>query len=336
MPGKVGRVPGIEHAWVIQSHEILRNGYFFEFIIFTIGENVFERRLKTLYGMDLEDIQRNIDKITNEQNNRTIPEFEGYSPFEMHQVLHFALGADSPIRLQKLSDPDYREIPIFNLVRYLTDLISKSGEIKLTNKGFLPTKIVSDLYQQGFMKEKHIENGISKLYKETDSMSVNLSRIVADLAGLIKKRNGKISLTKKGEKTIEDDFRLLTTIFEAFTTKFNWAYYDGYGEDNIGQVGYGFTLILLSKFGNEKRLDSFYAGKYFKAYPNLLESIEPSYGTLENYAINCYSIRSFERFSHYFGLVNINEEGRGLNSEKFITKTDLFDRLIKVQPHKSR
>lgn len=75
--------------------------------------------------MGLDDIQKHIDKAMNEQNNRSIPEFEGYSPFEMHQVLHFTFGADSPIKLQKLSDPDYKMIPILNLVKYLTDLIAK-------------------------------------------------------------------------------------------------------------------------------------------------------------------------------------------------------------------
>ena len=286
--------------------------------------------------MDLDDIQNHIDKARNEENNRSIPEFEGYSPFEMHQILHFTLGEDSPIKLQKLSDPDYKKIPILNLIKHLTDLIAKNGEIKLTNKGFLPTKIVSDLYQQGFMKEKHIEKGILKLYKETDSMSVNLSRILIELAGLIKKRKGKISLTKNGEKTIQDDFRLLATILETFTTKFNWAYYDGYGENQIGQLGYGFSLILLSKFGQEKRLDSFYAEKYFDAFPQLLDTVEPSFGTLGSYSTGCYSIRTFERFLDYFGLIKIDEEGKGFDSKKYITKTDLFDRLIKVQTHLKR
>jgi len=50
------------------------------------------------------------------------------------------------------------------------------------------------------MKEEYIEKGILKLYKETDSMSVNLSRILIELAGLIKKRKGKISLTKTEKK----------------------------------------------------------------------------------------------------------------------------------------
>ncbi len=286
--------------------------------------------------MDLKDIQKHIDQAMNEQNNRSIPEFEGYSPFEMHQILHFTFGKDSPIQLQKLTDSDYKKIPILNQIKYLTNLIEKNGEIKLTNKGFLPTKIVSDLYQQRFLKDELIEKGISKLYKETDSMTVNLPRILIELAGLVKKRNGKLSLTKSSQKILGDNEELLRQIFLTFTNKFNWAYYDGYGENQIGQLGYGFSLILLSKYGQIKRLDSFYAEKYFMAYPKLLDSLEPSYGTLERYSTMCYSIRSFERFLDYFGLITIEEEKKGFDSIKYITKTDLYDRLIKCTPHNTQ
>ena len=285
--------------------------------------------------MELKDIQRHIDLAMKEQNNRSIPEFEGYSPFEMHKILHFTFAIDSPLKLQKLSDADYKKIPILNQIKYLTDLIAKNGEIKLTNKGFLPTKIVSDLYSQGFLKEDHIEQGISKLYKETDSMTINLTRILIELAGLVKKRKGKLSLTKSSQKVLEDNEELLRQIFLTFTNKFNWAYYDGYGENQIGQLGYGFSLILLSNYGQEMRLDSFYADKYFKAYPRLLDSVEPNYGTLERYSTNCYSIRTFDRFLDYFGLINIEKEGNGLDSIKYISKTDIYDRLIKSTPHNS-
>lgn len=282
--------------------------------------------------MNLKDIQKHLDQVMAEQNNLPIPEFEGYSPFEMHKILHFTFSINSPLKLQKLSISDYQKIPILNQIRYLTDLINKNGEIKLTKKGFLPTKIVSDLYSQGFLKEEHIEKGISKLYKETDSMTINLTRILIELAGLIKKRNGKISLTKSSQKILGDNEELLRQVFLTFTNKFNWAYYDGYGENHIGQLGYGFSLILLSKYGQEKRLDSFYAEKYFKAFPRLLDSVEPDYGTLDRYSTNCYSVRTFERFLDYFGLVNVDEQGKGLDSIKYITKTDLYDKLIKCTP----
>lgn len=286
--------------------------------------------------MNLDDIQRQIDQVVQAQNHQGKPEFEGYSPFEMHQILNFTLGSNSPVKLQTLTDADYNKIPMLNLVKYLAGLIHEKGEMKLTNKGYLPTKIVSELYQQGFLKEEHLALKISKLYKETDSLTINLTRILTEISGLAKKRNGKLSLTKSGKKIISDNDKLLKTILDTFTTKFNWAYYDGYGENQIGQLGFGYSLILLSKYGQEKRLDSFYANKYFEAYPRLLESIEPTYGTLETYAVNCYSIRTFDRFLDYFGLIEIDEEGKGLDSKKFITKTDLFDKLIKCTPHNSR
>ncbi len=271
-----------------------------------------------------------------EQNNLPIHDFEGYSPAEMELILYFTFEADSPIILQKLSDSDYQKIPILNQIKYLLELIDKNGEIKLTSKGFLPTKIVADLYQQKFLKDEFIERGISKLYKETDSITVNITRILIELAGLTKKRNGKLSLTKSSSKLLHDNYELLRLIILTFTTKFNWAYLDGYGDNQIGQLGFGFSLILLSKYGNEKRLDSFYADRYFKAYPKLLDSIQPTYGTLESYSRGCYSIRTFERFLDYFGLINIQVERNGPNTLKYISKTDLFDKLIKCTPHKKR
>lgn len=286
--------------------------------------------------MDLKDIQIHIDQVMNEHNNRSIPKFEGYSPFEMHQLLHFTFGKDSPIQLQKLSDSDYLKIPILNQIKYLTDLIDKTGEIKLTKMGFLPTKIVSAIYEQGFLKEEFIEKGISKLYKETDSLTIHLTRILIEIGGLVKKKNGKLSLTKSSKKLLGDNYELLRLILMTFATKFNWAYNDGYGDNQIGQLGYGFSLILLSKYGQEKRLDSFYSEKYFKAFPQLLDSVEPNYGTLEKYTTNCYSVRTFDRFLDYFGLIKIEEEGKRLDSIKHISKTDIYDRLIKCMPHNTR
>lgn len=286
--------------------------------------------------MDLKEIQKHIDQAVNEQNNRPVPEFEGYSPFEMHQILNFTFGEYSPLQFQKLSDKDYSLIPILNQIKYLTALIDKNGEIKLTNKGFLPTKIVIDLYSQGFMKDEYIEKGLIKLYKESDSMTINLTRILSELAGLVKKSKGKISLTKSSQKILGDNEALFRQIFLTFTNKFNWAYHDGYGENQIGQLGYGFSLILLSKYGQEKRLDSFYAEKYFKAFPRLLDSVRPGYGTLERYSTNCYSDRTFERFLDFFGLINMDKQGKGIDSKIYITKADLFDRLIKCTPHKLR
>ena len=93
-------------------------------------------------------------------------------------------------------------------------IIQKAGEIKLTAKGYLPTKMVADLYYKGFLKDVMIETGINKLYKETDSNVVNLIRLLAELMSLTKKRKGKINITKAGEKIIQDKEKLLKTDFQ--------------------------------------------------------------------------------------------------------------------------
>lgn len=285
--------------------------------------------------MDIRDLQKHINEIMNKQNIREIQDFEGYSPFEMHHILHFTFEPNSPIVLQKLADSDYLKCPMFNLVKYYLNLVKNNGEIKLTAKGFLPTKIVQDIYSQGFLEEYQYSSGISKTYKESDFLTVNLTRILTELAGLTKKRNAKISLTKQGEKIASDNQKLFELIFKTMTQKFNWAYYDYYGTKEIGQFGFGFSLILLSKYGAEKQLDDFYAKKYFKAFPRLLESITPTYGTIEAYAGNCFSLRTFERFLNYFGMVEIERTGKILDRKTFIIKTELFDKLIKVLPHKT-
>ncbi len=284
--------------------------------------------------MDLEDIQRIFDQAMYEQNNRGIQDFEGYSSSEMSYVLYYTFEANSPIVLQKLSDSDYLKCPMFNLVKYFLDLVKDNGEIKLTAKGFLPTKFVKEIYNQGFFEEYFISSGITKLYKERDSLTVNLTRILAELAGLTKKRKGKLSLTKTGEKIASDHQKLFEVIFKTMTQKFNWGYYDNYENEQIAQFGFGFSLILLSKYGAEKQLYQFYAKKYFKAFPQFFELVIPDYGTVEQYTANCYSIRTFDRFMDYFGLVEIEKQGEIFDRKNFIVKTEFFDKLIKIRPHK--
>ena len=120
---------------------------------------------------------------------------------------------------------------------------------------------------------------------------------------------------------------------KAMANKFNWAFFFLYEVEHIGQLGYGFSLLLLSKYGKEKRLNSFYAEKYFKAFPKLLDINDPIYTTIEEYGSNCYSIRTFERFLDYFGLIHIEKQGDKFERKTYIRKAELFDKLIKIRAH---
>jgi hypothetical protein len=285
--------------------------------------------------MTLEDLQRHLDKIMQEMNRKSKPEFEGYSPEEMTAILYSAFYQKSPVQFKHLTDADCERVPIFNQIKYLAGVIADKGEIQLTKKGFLPVKVVADLYEQGFMKDDLIEAGINKLHKEADSLVINLAHILLKISGLAKTHHGKLSLTKAGEKTIADNNKLLQLIFNIFATKLNWAYFDGYGQNDVGQLGVRFTLILLSKYGSERRRDHFYAEKYFKAFPALLEAKAPTmFGDTLTDFNRCYSMRIFDRFLNFFGFVDTEPaDKQGLFVRKFfVTKTSLLDKFVEIQP----
>lgn len=280
----------------------------------------------------LEELQNQLDRLAEKQNSTGLPEFEAYSPKEMHLILYKPFTDGSPISLKKLTDEDYLQIPMMKQILYLANIIKDAGELKLTQKGYLPTKVVADICSQKFLpvNRNWLEPNV---YKESDSPDTQLAKFLLDLSGIIKKRNNKLSLTKSGEKLLQNYEKLFQKIFTVFGTKLNWAYFDGYEDNGTGQIGYVFTLILLSKYGSKKLHDKFYSDKYFDAFPNLYLDY-PFNPYREPITINndCYSIRSFERFLWYFGLIDFEQEK--WDAEKFVWKTELFDRLISVRKPK--
>src|SRR5690606_5939340 len=278
-----------------------------------------------------EDLQKHLERIVHEQNNRPRPEFDGYSSSEMHAILHFTFEEISPISFQKLDAADHRKIPLLNQIKYLANMIKEAGEIKLTKLGFLPTDLVADIYAQGFIKDGYVERRKVKQLKEGDVPSITLSRILLTISGLVKKRSNKLSLTKQGQETLQNDDVLVQLIIKTYGSKFNWAYFDGYGANGIGQIGFGFSLVLLSRYGHEWQRDRFYAKKYFAAFPDLLNVPESPFGTRIDDCEDCYSYRFFENFMSSFGLVNKKYEGEVWRNDLSVSKTDLFDKLLKIE-----
>lgn len=291
-------------------------------------------------------IQDTVDKF----NNSPVEDFEGYSANEMEYILYHTFEKESPIKIRKLEEDEYSEMPLFNQVRYLLKIIEKEGELKLTKLGYLPPKIVIEIYEQGFIKDYSVEKGLAKVYRESDLMSINLTKMLIEISPFVKKRNNKLSLTKKGAVSLVNNHLLFETIFVLFAKKFNWAYFDYYNNDYVGQHGAGFSLILLKKYGDEFRNPKFYANKYFNAYGFSEDSSDsPFADRLER----AYSIRTFDRFLAYFGFVDFKPVDKShlenidltkMNEEIFnqlfekdhLKKTDIFDKVINILPPKGK
>lgn len=277
--------------------------------------------------MDKESIklQQEAERLINQMNHQKLSSFEGLSPSQMHQLLYDPLGEESPIQLDLSNPALFDNMPLFNLINYLGRILDREGELKLTQTGRLPIRVVSELYEQKYMAEYYIEKGFQKLYKESDALSMMLTRIIMEVMGMSKKRKNKLSLTKAGAHFLADQKAMAEKLIVTFTTGFNWAYFDDFPDDYVGQMGVGYTLFLLNKYGDDQQSPSFYVQKYVEAYPYLLRNYR-SYGEDMDSLIHCYTYRTFHLFMDYLGLIKM-ERGMYNNIEK-VGYSPLFKKIF--------
>ena len=216
------------------------------------------------------------------------------------------------------SSKSLENIPIIDQLKYFQKTIIRKKGLRLTREGYLPSRIIKRIYRKKILVDYDIEIGITQLKKENDSESIAITRMFSELLGLIKKENNRIFITEQSEKYIENPELLKKLILE-IGTNYNWAYFDRCLEKDIGKLGFQYSMYLLGKYGKEEKSDKFYAEKYFNKYPHLKSTNKE--------CINMYSIRTFDRFLKYFGFVEIKE---GIYGERYIKKTELFDRYIEI------
>ncbi len=268
------------------------------------------------------------------QNDTPLDMFCGLTPTEMHFLLYAPFGYDSPVRLGfKLDDADLDRVPLFRIVEEYLKIIQREKFIKLTPLGALPKKVMVELYAHGFLPDEHIESGITKLSREQDCISIMSARLVVELAGLVKKVHGKLSLTKNGTGALKPENRtqLFRDFFRAFVDKFNWGYNDGYAADSFGQFGWAFSIYLVHLYGDQPRSFSFYGDKYLTAFPHFRHYFTDSYAPVEYQAIQCYLVRTFRRFMEWFGFVTTGPRRLGLQNDKDpMTATELGTRLFQI------
>ena len=277
-----------------------------------------------------DDIETNILLL----NNSPVDDFLGLSPTEIHNLLYDTFGDKSPVQFRDdIDDKTLDQIPLFKIVEDYLKIIQRDKHIKLTPLGSLPKKVMVELYDKRFLLDEHIESGITKLWKEDDCIAIRSARLTAEIAGLVKKVSGKLTLTRTVTKLLETNNRLqiFRRFFQAFTNKFLWSFNDGYPEQPIGQLGWAFSLILLDRFGDQPQTVEYYADKYLRAFPKFITFFQPDYSTPERQFFRCYGVRTFDRFFLWFGFVTVDKQKIfiDLDTDKF-KRTDLVKRIFKI------
>ena len=281
------------------------------------------------------DIYKQIEAEVLLRNNSPIADFENLSPTNFHYILYDTYNENSPVHFHKhIENQTLDKVPLFRVVEDFIRIIEREKFIKLTPLGALPKKVMVELYDKKYIYDELIEIGITKLWKEQDCIAILSTKIVTEIAGITKRINGKMTLTKKGTTFLKLENR--QAFFELFITtfadKFNWSFNDGYPEKPIGQIGWTFTVYLLEKYGKHFQSESFYAEKYLKALPDFLNEFETNgYRPQNELFASCYGVRTFQRFLEWFGLVETDREIRKKwNEDLKIKATDILTKIFRI------
>jgi hypothetical protein len=266
-----------------------------------------------------------------EYNQRALDEFCGLSPEQMYHLLYSPFNSTETIHFS-IDAEGTRDAEIMQLFIPMIEAIGTSG-LPATATGNLPRKFCNAMAEQ-LRQDDSVTRLLpgGNIRSETDLEELHCTRLVAQLAGLIRKYRGKFVLTRKCRELVDkqDIGSLYFELFKTYTIKFNWGYRDAHPEAEIVQHSFLYTLYLLTSFGDVQRSQRFYEDKFLAAFPMAADMFtETSYSTAEDSARHCYFIRSLERFASFFGLAQIKLKSRKSYQERYLVqKNSLLDQFV--------
>ena len=282
----------------------------------------------------LEEAQTILDQVTQQQNRRQLDEFHGLSPEQMHQMLNFPFASPGLVGFPKLLDA-IPAAPMLTLFQQLTDAIGDQG-LKPTAKGNLPRNFCREAalayWGEQRYQEKTRYGGINR---EEDFDDLHVTRLVAELAGLIRKYKGRFILSRDCRRLLaENGLRAVyPRLFRAYAEQFNWAYRDGYPELRFIQSAFLFTLYLLIRYGDILRSQVFYEDAFLRAFPMLVDEVPPSQVFSPDETVRRgYTWRALVHFAGFLGLATVEPASDEFLCHEYRVKAlPLLEQIVQFQ-----
>ena len=285
--------------------------------------------------LSMEELNKLIGEYQKSINNGPLEDFDGLSPEQMNTLLYSPFAPGSIIRFHANIEEHVLKSPFFKLSELLIKQIKLAGQLKLTQNGNLPVRICELLCNQNLIYWPFMKF-VKRIREEEVPYLWPLKQYLLD-QGIVKKRNNALSLTKNGEKLLQESSAIrFISVFNFMASRFHWGnFYRLDDGGKCGQLGWAYSLVLLSKYGNTIQKNNFYSLKLIRAFERELWDAQLSGEAgevLENHHY-AYQVRFFESFADWFGLVNITrkrEPGISYIDQLSIKKSDLFDQLFEL------
>lgn len=252
----------------------------------------------------------------------------------MHRLLNQPFNSPELVRFPALLDAQ-PTAPILRLFGLLTEAIGEQG-LKPTAKGNLPRNFCREAAQVYWGEDAYQERTrFGNINREDDFYDLHITRLVAELSGLIRKYKGKFILSRDCRQLLAEGglAAVYPRLFRAYVQQFNWAYRDGHVELPFIQQSFVFTLYLLTRYGNTSRPHTFYEEAFLKAFPIVLDDIPPSpIFSPEEELRRCYTWRALVDFTGFLGLAEVEKVSDELLCREYQVKSlPLLGRVVQFQ-----
>jgi hypothetical protein len=181
-----------------------------------------------------------------------LDDFHGLSPEQMHRVLDFPFDSPELVTYSHVVRDD-PPAPILTLFGMLAEAIGEQG-LKPTATGNLPRIVCKEAASVYWGDEAVRKDGrFVHISKEEDFSHLHVTRLIAELAGLIKKYRGRFILSRECRRSLAEH-RLggvYPRLLLSYVRDFNWACRDGFPDLGFIQRSFLFTLYLLNMHGGE-------------------------------------------------------------------------------------
>lgn len=226
-----------------------------------------------------------------------------------------------------LSVDEANRSTLFRNARTLVNALNESGGTKATASGNLNRKFVAEMMEKIELPPKTalMIRRVNKVINEEDVWPLHITRVIVELAGLVRRHGGMFKAVQKKQHLLADlqAGQLYNLLFLTFFRRFHLTYLDHMDEAPLVQDTLPISLFLVSRLMNDwvtvdEVVDFLFPAQVRQQLP------VPAYGDIAVRLAYSRIVRPLL----WLGLLEDRKWDEGSLAKTELRKTELFDRVL--------
>ncbi len=278
-------------------------------------------------NLTLDELNAVVQSKVDTHNQQGHPDFCGLSPDEISNWLYAPMGEFKGVTIR--TPGDISASPVMRYLEVILDeAMDNGGGFKATAKGNLPAKIAKKAsailpeLAVGKLKRPIAINDYAGA-NEDNFLALHYTRVVAEIAGIIKLRSGRYHVNKATQVRYQKEgLRVFfKPMLEAAVTQYNWAYLDSFDYQGELRAFWVYMLWRLKSHGDVEQL----ANEVMTAFPDILLDFNANdYLPAEQMLRTLIESRFVDRFLQFWGFV--------VFERKYAARDDKRKARLEIQP----